>query len=185
MTTPVQPYEVLTYVDADGDRPFAMWLSTIPAGMKGRFLAVIDSLAKAPPHRSSGDGAREAMHGEMAGWHEVRQRGGRMLYRAFCLLESTTTPDRPSLVVVAGMTKPTGTTFGPRDYAAVRARGSGTGPPLHDPRTDLSAGCRLAVTHGDRLEVGALPLCHRDESNTQTQGCGDLADGGDSRVAMT
>lgn len=56
MTTPVQPYEVLTYVDADGDRPFATWLSTVPPGMKGRFLAVIDSVAKAPPHRFSGGG---------------------------------------------------------------------------------------------------------------------------------
>ncbi|CCH79135.1 hypothetical protein BN12_4030010 [Nostocoides japonicum T1-X7] len=123
MTSLGHPYDVLMYVDAEGVKPFDVWLLTVPPRMAARLFAVIDSVAKAPPHRFSGGGAWEAMHGEMAGWYEVRQRGGRVLYRAFCLLDSTTIPERPALVVVTGMTKPNGATFSARDYAKVRAMG--------------------------------------------------------------
>jgi hypothetical protein len=65
------------------------------------------------------------MHGELAGFYEARTRGpDRRLYRLFCVLEREAPGlDRPSIVVIAGLSKPVGTPFTPADYAAVRRLG--------------------------------------------------------------
>ncbi len=123
MATGDQPFRVVLYVEADGTRPFVDWSRTIPVRMTARLMAVVDAVADAPPHRFAGGGQWEAMHGEMAGWFEVRQRGGGRLYRVFCLLDSTTSATESTLVVVAGMAKPVGTVFSTREYAAIRAMG--------------------------------------------------------------
>ncbi len=67
----------------------------------------------------------EAMHGEMAGFYEARTRGpDRHLYRLFCILEREAPGlGRPSIVVIAGLSKPVGTAFTPADYAALRRLG--------------------------------------------------------------
>jgi hypothetical protein len=67
------------------------------------------------------------MHGEMAGYYELRIDGPqRRHYRLFCLLENPGTGvglKGPSLVVLCGMEKPFRTTFSKRDYARVRELG--------------------------------------------------------------
>lgn len=59
-----------------------------PPGVRAKFDAVLVQVASAPPKRLSGGGYWEAMHGEMAGWFEVRVNGPkRHHYRLFCLLD--------------------------------------------------------------------------------------------------
>lgn len=45
--------------------------------------AVLDAVAEAPPPAFSGGGMWEAMHGEMAGFYEVRVTGAGMNHRLF------------------------------------------------------------------------------------------------------
>jgi hypothetical protein len=92
-------------------------------------LAVLDAVAEAPPPQFSGGGRWEAMHGEMGGHYEVRSQGPkREQFRLFCILESAEPEELhrrglpgPAIAVITGMRKPWMTTFGPRDYAGVRA----------------------------------------------------------------
>jgi hypothetical protein len=53
-----------------------------------RRAAVLKAVAEAPPNAFAGGGYWEAMHGTMAGYHEVRVDGrDRRHYRPFCVLE--------------------------------------------------------------------------------------------------
>lgn len=71
------------------------------------------------------------MHGDMAGYYEVRATGtGREQFRLFCLLENTDLSEmsrrglaRPTIVALTGLRKPWRTTFGEREYRSVRALG--------------------------------------------------------------
>ncbi len=49
--------------------------------------AVLDAVAEAPRPAFSRGGKWEAMHGDMAGFYEVRVTGGGMNHRRFCVLE--------------------------------------------------------------------------------------------------
>jgi hypothetical protein len=90
-------------------------------------VAVLKAVAEAPPHAFSGAGYWEAMHGAMAGYHEIRVDGpNRRHHRLFCVLEHD--GERlglggPSIVVITGMDKPFRTTFSDRDYERVRRLG--------------------------------------------------------------
>lgn len=71
------------------------------------------------------------MHGDMAGWFEVRVDGprpgggkGRHHYRLYCLLDyDAKDVEKPLLVIVAGLDKAFRTTLRPADYAWVRRLG--------------------------------------------------------------
>jgi hypothetical protein len=71
------------------------------------------------------------MHGNMAGWHEIRLTGpGREQFRLFCLLENGAREElacrglqRPAIAVITGMRKPWRTAFSERDYQRVRTLG--------------------------------------------------------------
>jgi len=67
------------------------------------------------------------MHGEMAGYYEVRADGpGRRHYRLFCILErdgATLGLGGPSIVLITGMEKRFRTIFSARDYEKVRLLG--------------------------------------------------------------
>ena len=67
----------------------------------------------------------EAMHGAMGGYYEARTRGpDRRLYRLFYLLERDAPGlERPSIIIICGMSKPHGSAFSQADYARVRALG--------------------------------------------------------------
>jgi hypothetical protein len=91
-------------------------------------LAVVNAVAEAPPPQFSGGGKWEAMHGDMAGHHEIRVDGPkRHHYRLFCPLERDGVSvglGGPSLVLICGKDKPFRTVLSPRDYAEVRRLGS-------------------------------------------------------------
>ena len=113
--------------DLGQNKPGREALRSFPAGVRAKMLAVLTAVAAAPPHRFSGGGYWEAMHGDMTGLYEIRADGpGRHHYRLFCLLDyDAIHPDynKPLLVVITGLDKPFRTTFDKSDYDAVRALG--------------------------------------------------------------
>jgi len=124
-------WDVVFYEAADGAIPAADFLDSCPAKVRGTILAVLDAVAAAPPPSFSGGGKWEAMHGSMAGYHEIRVTGpGREQYRLFCLLENGDQAElgrrglsAPAIAVITGMRKAHRTVFSERDYAAVRRLG--------------------------------------------------------------
>jgi hypothetical protein len=105
--------------------PGREFLRACPPGVRAKFAAVLVAVAAAPPHRFAGGGYWEAMHGDMAGWFEVRVDGPkRRHYRLYCLIDlAAIGQSKPLLVVVTGLDKPFRTTLTDRDYAQVRELG--------------------------------------------------------------
>lgn len=107
--------------------PARAFLESCPQSVADKFAAVLKAVAEAPPPAFRGGGYWEAMHGDMAGYYEIRIDGPqRRHYRLFCVLENPGTGvglKGPSLVVLCGMEKPFRTTFSKRDYARVRDLG--------------------------------------------------------------
>jgi hypothetical protein len=89
--------------------------------------AVLMAVAAAPPPAFSGGGKWEAMHGDMAGYFEVRVDGPRRHhYRLFCVLERDGADvglEGPSIVIVTGKDKPFRTVLSESDYGQVRSLG--------------------------------------------------------------
>jgi Txe/YoeB family toxin of Txe-Axe toxin-antitoxin module len=89
--------------------------------------AVLMAVAAAPPPAFSGGGKWEAMHGDMAGYFEVRVDGPqRHHYRLFCVLERDGAKiglAGPSIVIIAGKDKAFRTELSEADYRQVRALG--------------------------------------------------------------
>jgi hypothetical protein len=126
-------WDVVYYTARDGSAPAIDFLDDCPTKVAAHLLAVLDAVADASPPRYSGGGKWEAMHCNMAGYYEVRATGpGREQFRLFCLLENAHPSElsrrglaRPAIVMLTGMHKPWRTTFGEREYRAVRALGDG------------------------------------------------------------
>ncbi|XVU28556.1 hypothetical protein ACQPZJ_16355 [Actinoplanes sp. CA-054009] len=93
--------------------------------VRAKFNAVLVAVASAPPKRFAGGGYREAMHGDMTGWFEVRADGpARHHFRLYCLLDyNAAGRSKPMLVVVTGLDKPFRTTLSDVDYKQVRDLG--------------------------------------------------------------
>src|SRR5689334_13699241 len=67
--------------------PARDFLLECPDSVRAKLLAVVKAVAEAPPPAFSGGGKWEAMHGDMAGFFEIRVDGPqRRHYRLFCLL---------------------------------------------------------------------------------------------------
>jgi hypothetical protein len=106
-------------------------VGTIPVGEIVDVFAVPETAGAAVRARSAGGGYWEAMHGDMAGWFEVRVDGpkprggkGRHHYRLYCLLDyDAKEVDKPLLVIVAGLDKPFRTKLSATDYARVSRLG--------------------------------------------------------------
>ena len=114
--------------DASSDPvPARSFLHRCPESVARKFAAVLTAVADAPPPAFSGGGYWEAMHGEMAGYYEIRIDGpGRHHFRLFCVLERDGHEvglKGPSLIVLCGMEKAFRTTFSRRDYERVRVLG--------------------------------------------------------------
>jgi hypothetical protein len=107
--------------------PGRQFLLDCPDKVRAMMIAVVKAVAEAPPPMFAGGGKWEAMHGDMAGFYEVRVDGpGRRHYRLFCVLEREGAKlglGGPSLVVITGKSKPFRTTLSKRDYVEVRALG--------------------------------------------------------------
>lgn len=88
----------------------------------------IANVAGAPPPRYRGGGRWKVMHGDMAGFYEVRHRHSKTLYRVFCVLDSEAMdPDDPTkpygknvLAIIDATTKPNQTAVPPATYRRVR-----------------------------------------------------------------
>lgn len=108
--------------------PARGFLDHCPPAVVQKFLAVIKAIADAPPPQFSGGGMWEAMHGEMAGFYEIRVDGPkRHHFRLFCLLERDGKKvglGGPSLILVTGKDKPFRTLLTKGDYDEVRALGT-------------------------------------------------------------
>lgn len=95
-----------------------------PTSVAAFFAAVVVEVAKAPPPKFAGGGYWEAMHGDLAGFHEVRKKYRGMHYRLFCRLDTQSLGTPPLMTLLCGMTKPDGTVFSDDDYASVVALGN-------------------------------------------------------------
>jgi hypothetical protein len=105
--------------------PGREFLMSIPPKVSARFFVLLEAIADGPP-MSFGGGYWEVMHDAMAGYYEVRVDSKTTHYRLFCLLEREWAKvglDGPSIVVVAGKTKPFRTVLSKSDYAEVRKLG--------------------------------------------------------------
>ncbi|MCL4466728.1 MAG: hypothetical protein M1389_12020 [Chloroflexi bacterium] len=111
--------------DPNESCPAQEFFSKIPDSVATDLFAIIDAVAESPPPQFSGGGMWEAMHGEMAGYYEARTRGpDRRLHRVFCFVEREAPGlDRPSVVVLTGLSKPVGKAVTKAYYAAVRRIG--------------------------------------------------------------
>ena len=115
---------VAYFKSAGGEIPAEQFLEACPTKVEATMLAVLEAVRAAPPPAFSGGGKWEAMHGEMGGYYEIRVTGpGRHQYRLFCLLDNGSRNelaergfDRPHIVVLNGMVKPSGKVFSDGDY---------------------------------------------------------------------
>lgn len=107
--------------------PARAFLDACELNVRAKFIAVVKTVAEAPPPAFSGGGKWEAMHGDMNGFYEVRADGaGRHHYRLFCMLERNGAHvglAGPSVVLIAGKDKPFRTKLSKQDYAEVRQLG--------------------------------------------------------------
>lgn len=105
--------------------PIEDFFESCPRSVALDLFAIIDAVAAAPPPQFTGGGMWEAMHGRMHGFYEARTRGpDRRLYRLFCILEREAPGlDGPTIVLIAGLSKPNNTAFTAADYERVRQLG--------------------------------------------------------------
>lgn len=108
--------------DAARSVPTLEFLDVLPASVAAEIHAVLDAVAAAPPPSFSGGGKWEAMHGDMAGFYEVRVRGGGKNHRLLAVLQRDAVDlGGSSIVCIGGFSKPPRTAAHPRDYKAIRA----------------------------------------------------------------
>ena len=100
------------------------FFNALPVKVQAKLTSILVAVAGAPPGRFSGGGYWEAMHGQMRGFYEIRADFQKMHYRLICLLDyEAIESSGPLLVIVAGLSKPIGTTIKPEVYADVKSAG--------------------------------------------------------------
>lgn len=110
--------------EASPDVPALAWLESVPDEVEAEIMATIDAVAQGPPPQFRGGLRYQAMHGDMAGWFEVRTKHRKRLYRLFCLQDRRAPGlPRPALVMVMGGDKPNESAFSKTFYKKVRALG--------------------------------------------------------------
>lgn len=126
---PDMPYNVVYFKrhkddDANESVPGREFLARCPTNVRATMRAVLTQVAAAPPPKFAGGGKWEAMHGTMAGYHEVRVDGpGRRHYRLFCKLDTQAEGHGPLLTVLWGNDKAFRTKFPPSVYSRALALG--------------------------------------------------------------
>ena len=101
--------------------PTIDFLDGLPPKVAAEIDAVLDAVAEAPPPAFAGGGKWEAMHGDMAGFYEVRVQGGGMNHRLLCLLiRDADDLGGSSIVCLGGLSKPRREKADPRDYRRIR-----------------------------------------------------------------
>ncbi len=109
-------------VDDGGESvPTIDFLEGLPPKVAAEVHAVLEAVAEAPPPAFGGGGKWEAMHGEMAGFYEVRVQGGGKNHRLLCLLvRDAEDLGGSSIVCLGGLSKPRRERAHPRDYRRIR-----------------------------------------------------------------
>jgi Txe/YoeB family toxin of Txe-Axe toxin-antitoxin module len=103
--------------EQDDTVPAIDFLEALPPKIAAEIHAVLDAVASAPPPAFSGGGKWEAMHGDMAGYYEVRVQGGGMNHRLFCVLDRAGEDlGGSSIICIDGLSKPKRSAAAPRDY---------------------------------------------------------------------
>lgn len=103
--------------DPDRAVPAMAFLGSVPTKVRAEIAAVLTAVAEAPPPAFSGGGKWEAMHGEMAGFYEIRAQGGGRNHRLFCILERDAADlGGSSIVAIDGLSKPKRSAASPKDY---------------------------------------------------------------------
>lgn len=126
---PNDTYEVVYYKrhaedDPSEDVPGRRFLASCPPKVEATMRAVAAAVAAAPPHRFSGGGYWEVMHGQMAGFYEIRVDGPRRThYRLFCLLDNDAQGRGPLLVILCGESKRFRSSLSDGAYRRVQALG--------------------------------------------------------------
>lgn len=106
--------------DEDETVPALAFFEAVPAKVSAEINAVLDAVAEAPPPAFSGGGKWEAMHGDMAGFYEVRVQGGGKNHRVLCLLvRDATDLGGSSIVCLGGLSKPRRQAADPKDYKRI------------------------------------------------------------------
>lgn len=107
--------------DAGESVPTIEFLDGLTPKVAAEIHAVLDAVAEAPPPAFSGGGKWEAMHGDMAGFFEVRVQGGRMNHRLLCLLvRDADDLGGPSIICLGGLSKLRREKADPRDYRRIK-----------------------------------------------------------------
>lgn len=103
--------------DSARTTPAVDFFESIPEEVAAQIQAVLDAVAAAPPPSFSGGGKWEAMHGDMAGFYEVRVQFSQANYRLFCVLERDAEGlGGSSIVCIDGLVKPRRSAAKARDY---------------------------------------------------------------------
>ena len=123
-----EPWHIAYFIrHPDDDRAQAApghdFLESCPIPVRRVLKEILASVASAPPPAFTGGGMWKATHGDLRGYHEVRARHGRLLYRLFCRLDRDPATERRLVTVVDGAVKPVGTALPPAVYARVRRYG--------------------------------------------------------------
>jgi len=110
--------------DPNETSPVIEFLDQLPTKVAAEIHAVLNAVAAAPPPSFSGGGKWEVMRGGMAGYFEIRVRGGGMNHRLLCLLERDAEDlGGSSIVCIDGLSKPPRAAAHQRDYIRVRKYG--------------------------------------------------------------
>ena len=121
-----QPWHIHFFQRASADDacesvPTVQFLDGLSPKVAAEIHAVLDAVAEAPPPAFAGGGKWEAMHGDMAGFYEVRVQGGGMNHRLLCLLiRDAADLGGSSIVCLDGLSKPRREKADPRDYRRIR-----------------------------------------------------------------
>jgi hypothetical protein len=127
---PMQPWDIRYYKrhkqdDPEEHVPAQEFRKSCPPNVRAEIDATLHAVAERPPPMFSGGLRWKPMHGDMAGWFEVRVKSGKLLYRVFCLLEREAAGLRgPSIILIEGMSKENETAFSKADYDRVRDLGN-------------------------------------------------------------
>ena len=147
------------HVDDAADRavPSIDFLDGLSIKVAAEIHAVLDAVAKAPPPSFSGGGKWEAMHGDMAGFFEVRVQGGGKNHRLFCLLERDADDlGGSSIVCLGGLSKPLRTAASP----ATTEQSGGTVPSSRSGGPYSASGLPPGFRLRQQLEVESTGKCH-------------------------
>ncbi len=123
-----EPWRIAYFIrHPDDDRAQAApghdFIESCPREARATLSEILIAVAAGPPPTFPGGAMWQAMHGGLRGFHEVRHRHRRLLFRVFCRVDRDPATGRNLLTVIDGAVKPVGTALPPSVYTRVRCYG--------------------------------------------------------------